>query len=108
VIELNPSVSATTVPEFIAYAKANPVTTNIASAGIGTPRHMASELFQLLTNLDLLDVPYRGGAPTKGFIRLRNLLVRVRQIGALIATPARQRTNVHNKFGTKCPKNGCF
>ena len=63
VMELNPSVPATTVPEFIAYAKANPGRTSIASAGIGTPGHMASELFQLLTGLDLLDVPYRGGAP---------------------------------------------
>jgi tripartite-type tricarboxylate transporter receptor subunit TctC len=63
VMELNPSVPATTIPEFIAYAKANSVTTIIASAGNGTPGHMASELFQLLTNLDLLDVPYRGGAP---------------------------------------------
>src|ERR1700726_4610735 len=62
VMEVNPSVPATTVPEFIAYAKANPGITNIASAGIGTPGHMASELFQLLTGLDLLDVPYRGGA----------------------------------------------
>jgi len=63
VMEVNPSVPATTVPEFIAYAKANPGMINIASAGIGTPGHMASELFQLLTGLDLLDVPYRGGAP---------------------------------------------
>src|SRR6202048_841278 len=63
VMEVNPSVPATTVPEFIAYAKANPGITNIASAGIGTPGHMASELFQFLTGLDLLDVPYRGGAP---------------------------------------------
>src|ERR1700736_6230929 len=63
VMEVNPSVPATTVPEFIAYAKANPGITNIASAGIGTPGHMASELFQLLTGLELLDVPYRGGAP---------------------------------------------
>jgi tripartite-type tricarboxylate transporter receptor subunit TctC len=63
VMEVNPSVPATTVPEFIAYAKANPGMIDIASAGIGTPGHMASELFQLLTDLDLLDVPYRGGAP---------------------------------------------
>src|ERR1700716_1605488 len=63
VMEVNPLVPATTVPEFIAYAKPNPGIPNIASAGIGTPGHMASELFQLLTGLDLLDVPYRGGAP---------------------------------------------
>jgi tripartite-type tricarboxylate transporter receptor subunit TctC len=63
VMELNPSVPAATVPEFIAYAKANPGRTSVASAGIGTPGHMASELFQSLTGLDLLDVPYRGAAP---------------------------------------------
>jgi tripartite-type tricarboxylate transporter receptor subunit TctC len=62
VMELNPSVPAHTVPEFIAYAKANPGKINIASAGNGTPGHMASELFQLSTALDLADVPYRGGA----------------------------------------------
>jgi tripartite-type tricarboxylate transporter receptor subunit TctC len=63
VMELHPSVPANTVLEFIAYAKANPGRINVASAGNGTPGHMASELFQLLTGLDLVDVPYRGGAP---------------------------------------------
>ena len=63
IMELHPSVPAKTVPEFIAYAKANPGKINVASAGNGTPGHMASELFQLMTGLDLLDVPYRGGAP---------------------------------------------
>jgi tripartite-type tricarboxylate transporter receptor subunit TctC len=61
VMVLNPSVPTNTVSEFIAYAKANPGI-NIASAGNGTPGHMASELFQLSTGLDLADVPYRGGA----------------------------------------------
>jgi tripartite-type tricarboxylate transporter receptor subunit TctC len=60
---LNPSVPAKTVPEFIAYAKANADRINMASAGNGTPGHMAAALFQLLTGLDLVDVPYRGGAP---------------------------------------------
>lgn len=63
VMELHPSVPAKTIPEFIAYAKASPGKINVASAGNGTPGHMASELFQLMTGLDLLDVPYRGGAP---------------------------------------------
>jgi tripartite-type tricarboxylate transporter receptor subunit TctC len=63
VMELNPSVPASTVREFIAYAAAKPNLINIASAGTGTPGHMASELFQLLTGLKLLHVPYRGGAP---------------------------------------------
>jgi tripartite-type tricarboxylate transporter receptor subunit TctC len=63
VMGLNPSVPATTVPELIAYARASPDEINMASAGNGTPGHMAAELFQLLTGLDLVDVPYQGGAP---------------------------------------------
>jgi tripartite-type tricarboxylate transporter receptor subunit TctC len=63
VMELNPSVPANTVPEFITYAKANPGRINMASAGNGTPSNMAAELFQILTGLDFVDVPYRGGAP---------------------------------------------
>jgi tripartite-type tricarboxylate transporter receptor subunit TctC len=63
VMEVHPSVPVNTVDEFIAYARANPGKINVASAGIGTPAHMASELFQLRTDLDLIDVPYRGGAP---------------------------------------------
>ena len=63
VMGVNPSVPATTVPELIAFARASPDEINIASAGNGTPGHMAAELFQLLTDLDLVDVPYQGGAP---------------------------------------------
>jgi tripartite-type tricarboxylate transporter receptor subunit TctC len=63
VMELNPSIPATTIPEFISYAQANPGRINVASPGNGTPGHMASELFQLMTGVDLVDVPYRGGAP---------------------------------------------
>jgi tripartite-type tricarboxylate transporter receptor subunit TctC len=63
VMEVNPSVPVSTIPEFIAMAKANPGSIAAASAGNGTPAHMASELFQLLTGIDLIDVPYRGGAP---------------------------------------------
>jgi len=63
VMGVNPSVPATTVPELIAFAQASPDEINIASAGNGTPGHMAAELFQQLTDLDLVDVPYQGGAP---------------------------------------------
>jgi len=63
VMEVNPSVLVSTIPEFIAMAKANPGSIAAASAGNGTPAHMASELFQILTDIDLIDVPYRGGAP---------------------------------------------
>ena len=63
VMEVNPAFPATTVPEFIAYAKANPGKINVASAGTGTSLHMSGELFKILTGVNLVHVPYRGGAP---------------------------------------------
>jgi len=60
---VNPSVPAKTVPEFIAYAKANPGKINMASPGIGTQPHLAGELFNIMASLNLVHVPYRGGAP---------------------------------------------
>ena len=58
---VNPSVPAKTVPEFIAYAKANPGKINMASGGIGTSDHVAGELFKMMTGVDMVHVPYRGG-----------------------------------------------
>ncbi len=52
-----------TVPEFIAYAKANPGKINMASGGIGTSPHVAGELFKMMTGVDMVHVPYRGVAP---------------------------------------------
>ena len=63
IMVVNPSVPAKTVPEFIAYAKANPRKINMASAGTGTGRHMAGELFKMMAGVDLVHVPYRGGGP---------------------------------------------
>ena len=63
VMLVNPSVPAKTVPEFIAYAKANPGKINMASPGVGTGPHMAGELFKMLTGVNMVHVPYRGGAP---------------------------------------------
>jgi tripartite-type tricarboxylate transporter receptor subunit TctC len=63
VIEVNPSVPVTTVPEFIAYAKANPGKLNMASAGNGTVQHVAGELFKVMTGVAMQHVPYRGQAP---------------------------------------------
>jgi tripartite-type tricarboxylate transporter receptor subunit TctC len=63
VMMVNPSVSAKTVPEFIAYAKANPGKINMASAGSGTDNHMYGELFKMMAGVNLVHVPYRGGAP---------------------------------------------
>ena len=60
---VNPSVPAKTVPEFIAYAKANPGKINMASAGNGTAPHVAGELFKMMTGVDMVHVPYRGAAP---------------------------------------------
>ena len=60
---VNPSVPAKTVPEFIAYAKANPGKINMASAGNGTTPHVAGELFKMMTGVDMVHVPYRGAAP---------------------------------------------
>jgi tripartite-type tricarboxylate transporter receptor subunit TctC len=61
VMEVHPSVPAKTVPEFIAYAKANPGKINMASAGTGTPSHLAGELFKVMTGVAMTHVPYRGG-----------------------------------------------
>jgi tripartite-type tricarboxylate transporter receptor subunit TctC len=63
VMEVNPDVPAKTIPEFIAYAKANPSKINMASSGVGTSVHMAGELFQAMTGTKLVHVPYRGSAP---------------------------------------------
>jgi tripartite-type tricarboxylate transporter receptor subunit TctC len=62
VMVVNPSFPARTVPEFIAYAKANPGTINVASAGNGTPLHVCGELFKMMAGVDMVHVPYsRGG-----------------------------------------------
>ena len=63
VLDVNPSVPAKTVPEFIAYAKANPGKLNMGSGGIGTSQHLAGELFKTMAGVNLVHVPYRGGAP---------------------------------------------
>jgi tripartite-type tricarboxylate transporter receptor subunit TctC len=62
-MEVNPSVPAKTVPEFIAHAKANPGKINMASGGIGSGNHLFGELFKIMAGVDLVHVPYRGAAP---------------------------------------------
>jgi tripartite-type tricarboxylate transporter receptor subunit TctC len=62
VMEVNPSVPAHTVPEFIAYAKANPGKINMASGGTGSPLHVAGELFKMMARVDMIHVPYRSEA----------------------------------------------
>jgi tripartite-type tricarboxylate transporter receptor subunit TctC len=60
VMEVNPAVPARTVPEFVAYAKANPGKVNFGSSGVGSASHVAGELFKSMTGIDWLHVPYRG------------------------------------------------
>jgi tripartite-type tricarboxylate transporter receptor subunit TctC len=60
---INPSVPARTVAEFIDYAKSSPGRVNYASIGIGSSNHVAGELFKMMTGVDMVHVPYRGGAP---------------------------------------------
>jgi tripartite-type tricarboxylate transporter receptor subunit TctC len=63
VMEVNPSFPAHTVPEFIAYAKANPDKINFASGGTGSPTHMVGELFKMMTGIKMVHLPYRGAGP---------------------------------------------
>jgi tripartite-type tricarboxylate transporter receptor subunit TctC len=60
---VHPSVPANSVPEFIAYARANPGRISMASAGSGNPTHMAGELFKVMTRIEMTHVPYRGAGP---------------------------------------------
>src|SRR3954451_17148747 len=63
VVVVHPSLPVTTIPELIAYAKANPGKLNYGSAGPGTPQNISCELFKMMAGVDLVHVPYRGGAP---------------------------------------------
>jgi len=62
VMEVNPGVPAKTVPEFIAYTKANPGRINFASTGIGTSVHISGELFKIMSGINIVHVPYRDGS----------------------------------------------
>jgi tripartite-type tricarboxylate transporter receptor subunit TctC len=63
VMVVNPSVPAKTVPEFVAYAKANPGKISMGSPGVGTSPHVAGELFKMMAGVDMVHVPYRGAGP---------------------------------------------
>src|SRR5258707_11569929 len=65
VMEVNPSIPTRTVPEFIAYAKANPGRINFASCCIGTSIHLSGELFKMMTGIEMQHVPYRGNGPAR-------------------------------------------
>jgi tripartite-type tricarboxylate transporter receptor subunit TctC len=63
VMEVNPSLSATTMPEFIALARTNPGKISMGSAGVGGGGHMSGELFKMMAAVNIIHVPYRGEAP---------------------------------------------
>jgi tripartite-type tricarboxylate transporter receptor subunit TctC len=63
VMEVNPTVPAKTIPEFITYAKANSGKISMGSTGIGSGTHIAGELFKMMTGVNMVHVPYRGGGP---------------------------------------------
>jgi tripartite-type tricarboxylate transporter receptor subunit TctC len=63
IMDINPAFPARTVPEFIAYAKANPGKVNMASSGTGSTSHVSGELFKMMAGIDMVHVPYRGAAP---------------------------------------------
>jgi tripartite-type tricarboxylate transporter receptor subunit TctC len=100
VMVVNPSVPAKSVPEFIAYAKANPGKINMASVGNGTTPHMAGELFKMTAGVDMLHVPYRGASPAltdllggRAQVMFEGMLslvehIRTGRLRALAVTPA--------------------
>jgi tripartite-type tricarboxylate transporter receptor subunit TctC len=63
ILVINPSLSPRSVPEFIAFAKANPGNINYGSAGVGSSQHMSGELFKMMASVDMIHVPFRGTAP---------------------------------------------
>jgi len=63
ILQVNPSFPARTVPEFIAFAKANPGKISFASSGVGSSIHLSGELFKMMAGVDMVHVPYRGAAP---------------------------------------------
>jgi tripartite-type tricarboxylate transporter receptor subunit TctC len=102
VMVVNPSFQASTVPEFIAYAKANPGKINVASGGIGTANHVAGEMFKAMAGVEMLHVPYRtdgaaitdliGGRVQVYFVALAGAaeLIRTGKVRALAVTTAQR------------------
>src|SRR5262249_5129765 len=84
VMVVNPSFPARSVPEFIAYAKANPGKISMASAGSGAPSHVSGELFKMLAGIDMVHVPYRGAGPALTDLLAGQVQVGFPSIGSLI------------------------
>lgn len=85
VMTVNPSFPARTVPEFIAYAKTNPGKINMASTGTGAVTHVAGELFKVMTGVNMVHVPYRGGAPAVTDLLAGQVQIYFGAIGSSIA-----------------------
>jgi tripartite-type tricarboxylate transporter receptor subunit TctC len=88
-VQINPSLPVNSIPELIAYAKANPGKINHASAGTGTAGHIAGEMFKMMTGVNFVHVPYRGGAPAvtdliggRMHIMFGNVLTSIEQVRA--------------------------
>jgi tripartite-type tricarboxylate transporter receptor subunit TctC len=77
IMEVSPSIPARTVPEFIAYVKANPGKVSYASSGVGTSVHMSAELFRALAQVDMVHVPYNRGLMNGGYADLMTGTVHV-------------------------------
>jgi tripartite-type tricarboxylate transporter receptor subunit TctC len=85
ILIVNPSLPAKSVPELIAYIKANPGKVNYGSAGVGSTEHMSGALFRSLAGLDIVHVPYRGGAPMLADLVAGHIQMSIETSGA--ATP---------------------
>jgi tripartite-type tricarboxylate transporter receptor subunit TctC len=85
VVTVNPALPAKTVPEFIAYAKANPGKINMASAGVGSPSHVTGELFKMMAGVNMVHVPYRGSPPAFTDLIAGQVQVTFQTTGASIA-----------------------
>jgi tripartite-type tricarboxylate transporter receptor subunit TctC len=100
---VHPSVSAKTVPEFIAHAKANPGKINMASGGIGATPHVAGELFQMMTGVRMIHVPYRGAAPALTDLLAGQVQVYFANTVASIVPRASSHTPSFSRSPTSCP-----
>jgi len=96
VVAVHPSIPAKTVPEFIAYSKANPGKINMASAGSGSTSHVSGELFKMMTGVNLVHVPYRGAGPA-----LVDLLAGVVQVYFSPTPPAIEYINLYLPVGNR-------
>jgi hypothetical protein len=116
VMVVHPSIPAKTVPEFIAYSKANPGKINMASSGIGSTSHVFGELFRMMTGVDTAHVPYRGMAPAMtanrrtgaSLLRPHARIDRVHQIRQAARAGGDDRDTLGSVAGRACHRRICF